>query len=120
MKRIWILLVLLILLGCLTGCAAAAPAAESADPSACVYTVCAYAGGSGEAIAGVVVNFCSEDSCTPVTTGEDGTAVFTGPAAKYHVQIIQVPEGWEAEGDVEWETEAHEQTFRIPFAEVGQ
>lgn len=85
----------------------------------CTYAVCAERSDNGEGLAGVIVSFCDDASCTPVTTGADGTAVFTGPAAKYHVEIVVIPEGWEAAGETDFYTDTYSQTFRIPFREVS-
>ena len=67
------------------------PAAVSA-PSEGVYTV-----RLSEAAAGFTFTFCTGDVCVPVTTGEDGTAVFEGPAAEYEVKLIRSAEGYEAD-----------------------
>ena len=89
------------------------------DPNLCTYTVGAYDVSTYEFVAGVVVNFCTDTTCTPVTTTEDGAAVFTGALAVYHVQVVQVPEGWELTGDAEFYSEAYGQTFWIPLREAG-
>ena len=50
-----------------------------------------------EAVAGFTFTFCTGDVCVPVTTGEDGTAVFEGPAAEYEVRLIRPADGYEAD-----------------------
>ena len=42
----------------------------------------------------VTVNFCTDQACTPKETDETGTITFDGEPYKYHVQIIEVPEGY--------------------------
>lgn len=131
MRRICMLLVLALLLGCLAGCAADSPkptpaADETATPvsenEAPAPEVCSYSirarGGSGEPIQGAIFNFCTDESCFPVTTDEDGLAVFTGAPARYHVQLLRAPVGWQVEGEAEFTTEPCEQSFDILFAEA--
>lgn len=116
MKRIALVLAILLLPALITGCSAPdAPAAGT--PAVCTWTVCAC-GDNGEPVAGVIVNFCTDTACTPVTTTDQGTAVFTGEPGAYHVQIVRVPEGWVLDGDAEWVTEPNDQTFRIQLKEA--
>ena len=42
----------------------------------------------------VMVNFCTDTACTPQETDETGTITYEGEPYKYHVQIIEVPEGY--------------------------
>ena len=42
----------------------------------------------------VTVNFCTDTACTPQETDETGTISYEGEPYKYHVQIIEVPEGY--------------------------
>ena len=115
MKKISLLLALLLLAVCLVGCGDAGKSAEK--EALCTYTVsCRGEDGSGV----VMINFCTDSACMPVTSGEDGAAVFTGAPEAYHVQVIRIPEGWELEGDEEWTTEARSQDFVISFREVGK
>ncbi len=116
MKKLTLLLALLLLSLCLTGCGGVGGSAE--EPALCTYTV-SCRGLDGRGLAGVMINFCTETTCTPVSSGEDGNAVFTGAPEAYHVQIIRIPEGWELEGQAEWTTEAGDQDFSISFREAG-
>ena len=85
-------------------------------PDVCTYTVYCYGAENGEEIGGVVINFCTDTACTPVTSAEGGAAVFTGPPANYHVQIVKIPAGWKlAQEETEWETGPCGETYRIPF-----
>ena len=115
MKKISLLLALLLLAVCLAGCGDAGKSA--AKEALCTYTV-SCRGEDGSGVAGVMINFCTDSACTPVTSGEDGAAVFTGAPEQYHVRIIRIPEGWELEGDEEWTTEAASQDFAISFREA--
>ncbi len=132
MKKTCILLALLLLLGCLAGCGASAQAntpeepdpetsvqpSETNEPSQdCRYTIQVF-DGSGNAAAGVVINFCTDLSCRPVTTDENGRAVFTGAPDRYHVQVIKVPGGLQVDGDAEWYTEPYEQSFQVLLKEA--
>ena len=42
----------------------------------------------------VTVNFCTDTSCVPKESDGQGTIVFTGEPAAYHVTIIDAPEGY--------------------------
>ena len=85
------------------------------DPNRCTYTVYAYDYMDGSDLEGVVINFCTDTTCTPVTTSEAGEAVFTGPPARYHVQVVKIPEGWQLAAEEEWTAEPYGQTFYLPF-----
>lgn len=45
-------------------------------------------------VEGVAVNFCTDAACVPKESDEKGLVTFDGPPAVYHVQIIDVPEGY--------------------------
>lgn len=47
-------------------------------------------------VAGFVFAFCTEDTCVPVTTSEDGAAVFEADPARYEVKILAKPVGYDA------------------------
>lgn len=107
-----LLLALLLLAGC-----ASAPAAGTEEPELRSYTV-TVCFDNGDPAPGVVVNFCTELSCSPVTTDEEGAAVFTGPPDSYHVQIVRLPEGWLPEGESEFTVGPEEQTVRLTLKEA--
>ena len=52
----------------------------------------------------VVVNFCTDQACTPGESDENGLITFEGEPNKYHVQIIDVPEGYSWDEDFEMYT----------------
>ncbi len=91
---------------------------EDYDPGTAVYTVYVYDIATQQMIPGAVVNFCTDTACTPVTADGDGAAVFTGPPARYHVQIISVPEGMQPYYGDEFTTEPYGQTFYVPYMEA--
>ncbi len=105
---------LLLLLACLAGCGTA-ESVPKAD--VCTYTV-RVEDADGRPVAGVMVNFCTDVSCTPITTDDEGRAVFTGPPEEYHVQVIRVPKGWQVRGEAEFHTEPREQSFRVILEEA--
>ncbi len=109
MKKLVLLMALLLVLCCLTGCGAK----ESR------YTV-SCRGEDGAPVAGVMVNFCTDTACSPVTSGEDGNVVFTGAPEEYHVQVVRVPAGWELLSEAEWTTGAESQSFALTFREAAK
>ena len=136
MKPFSIILPLLLLICCLAGCASGRPEKDSAASEApadvtaapeetidgdCTYTVFCRSSRTGEGIEGVIVTFCTDTVCTPVTSGADGNGYFTGPPAEYHVEVIKIPDGWEFAGEEsDWYTGLHSETIRIPFKEADK
>ena len=49
---------------------------------------------NGDPVPGCVVNFCTDETCTPVLADENGVARFTGDPYAYLLQVIYVPEGY--------------------------
>ena len=58
----------------------------------------------GSPVEGVTVNFCTDISCVPKESDEDGLITFTGAPDVYHVQIIDVPDGYSWDEDYEMYT----------------
>lgn len=56
---------------------------------------------NGDPVPGVIVNFCTDTACTPVTSDQNGQAVYTGQPYAYHVQVLSVPEGYDYTGEAE-------------------
>ena len=52
----------------------------------------------------VTVNFCTDEACVPSESDENGLITFDGEPKKYHVQIIDVPEGYSYDEDFEMYT----------------
>lgn len=55
-------------------------------------------------VEGVAVNFCTDTACTPQETDETGTITFNGEKGKYHIQIIEVPDGYSWDEDFDMYT----------------
>jgi len=69
----------------------------------------------GKPVPEVAVNFCTDEACTPKESDENGLIKFDGKPYKYHVQIIDVPEGYSYDESFEMYTtsEYGEWTLRI-------
>jgi hypothetical protein len=50
-------------------------------------------------VAEVSVNFCTDTACVPLESDETGAVTFTGAPDVYHIQLIDVPEGYSFDGD---------------------
>ena len=66
-------------------------------------------------VEGVTVNFCTDTACTPQETDETGTITYQGEPYKYHVQIIEVPDGysWDESYDMYTTQEYGEWVLRV-------
>lgn len=60
----------------------------------------------GAPVPGVTVNFCTDATCTPAQSGDDGLIRFDGAPDSYHVQLLQAPEGYSFDPDFELYTAA--------------
>lgn len=60
------------------------------DPALCTYTV--YAFDDHRMLPDVTVSFCTDTACTNIITNEDGVAVYRASPAKYHLQLVDVPD----------------------------
>ena len=49
---------------------------------------------NGEAVPGVMVNFCTDTACIMQQADENGTIAFEGEPYNYHVQLLKAPEGY--------------------------
>ena len=63
----------------------------------------------------VTVNFCTDTACVPNDSDENGTVTFTGAPDIYHVQIVDVPEGysWDESYDIYTTKEYGEWVLRV-------
>lgn len=66
---------------------------------------------NGEPVPGCVINFCTDTACTPVTSDETGVALFQGAPAAYHLQVVQVPQGYSFDTAQGYYTEARAQNL---------
>ena len=60
----------------------------------------------GQPVSGVMMNFCTDTSCVMCETDGTGTASFNGNPDRYHVQLIEVPDGYGYDEDFEMYTPA--------------
>ncbi len=49
---------------------------------------------NGDPVPEAVVNVCTDTTCTVSVSDENGVIAFTGEKQNYHLQVIQVPEGY--------------------------
>lgn len=75
------------------------PAAVSAD----AYII-HVADQDGNPVPEVIVNFCTDTACVPVTADANGTVTFTGTPDVYHVQVIDLPDGYSSDESFEMYT----------------
>ena len=52
----------------------------------------------GKPVGGCVLNFCTEETCTSVISGDDGVAEFRGEPYAYRVMVLSLPDGYDCEG----------------------
>ena len=79
-----------------------AEAAVSEEPMG--FTV-SFVDQNGAPVPGCIINFCTDETCTPVIADENGVAVFEGEAIEYHLQVIRVPGGYEFDTTQEFRAE---------------
>ena len=60
----------------------------------------------GNPVPGVYVNFCTDTACVPAEADEDGIISFTGAPDRYHVQILEVPDGYGFDAEFELYTDS--------------
>ena len=46
-------------------------------------------------VEGVIVQYCSDDTCKMAVTDKDGIMTFNDPPAEYEVHVLKVPEGYD-------------------------
>ena len=56
---------------------------------------------NGEPVPGAAVGFCLETGCIPVETDENGAAVYSGAPARYHIQVVDAPDGYDYPDDTD-------------------
>lgn len=66
---------------------------EKAGNALGAYTV-HVADQDGNPVAEVMVNFCTDTACVPMESDENGLITFTGAPDRYHVVIVDAPEGY--------------------------
>ena len=88
--------------------------AEDFDPDVCTYRVFT-ATISAQPIQGVQLSFCTDLGCATAVSGEDGYAIFTGPPARYHIEVLSAPDNMVPYSDKEIVTDPYPQTLMISF-----
>lgn len=61
---------------------------------------------NGEPVPGVFINFCTDATCTPAMSDENGVITFAGEPDVYHLQVLKAPEGYSFDASFEAYTEA--------------
>ena len=56
---------------------------------------------NSDPVPGVTLLFCTDSTCEMATGNDDGMVEYTGAPYAYHLQILQVPEGYTADPDFE-------------------
>ena len=70
-------------------------------------------------MSGITVTFCDDTACTPVVSDEEGMVYFNGPNARYHVQVVSLPEGYELVDPGDFEAEPYSQNYTIMLRKIG-
>ena len=63
-----------------------------------------FAAPAGDPVPGVSVSFCTDESCVMCESDENGIISFRGAPDNYHVQLVDVPDGWIADGSSDFYT----------------
>lgn len=59
---------------------------------------------NGDPVTGVMINVCTDESCTPMPVDENGVLSFESMPYEYHIQVILVPDGYEFDKTQEFYT----------------
>ena len=68
---------------------------------------------NGDPVPEVAIAFCSATGCSNFYTDEEGKCVFKGPAYKYHVTVIEAPDGYSEDFNDDVYTEKYSCTITI-------
>jgi uncharacterized protein YuzE len=60
-------------------------------------------------VAEVAVQCCNDTTCRFGETDENGVATFEVPVSEYHVQVLEVPDGYEEDDTLYYPTEGSEE-----------
>ena len=60
---------------------------------------------AGNPVEGVIVNFCTDEQCVPMTTDAEGHIAYTGAPYAYHLQMLKAPEGYTVDKTAEYYTD---------------
>lgn len=56
---------------------------------------------NGDPVPEAAVGFCLDTGCVPVETDENGVAAFTGAPGRYHIQVVDAPDGYDYPDDTD-------------------
>ncbi len=88
------------------------PREETGETASSAYTV-KVVDQNGDPVPEVVVNFCTDTACTPKESDGDGIIVFSGEPYRYHLEIVDAPEGYTWDETFEAYTEEEYGTLTI-------
>lgn len=88
------------------------------DPNRCEYSVDAF-DLDYNPLPDVTIYFCTDTTCTPIVTDEEGFASFVAQPGRYHVQVIGIPEGYELVDEGDFYTEPYGQNIWLSFRKTG-
>ena len=69
-------------------------------PDQAVYTV-RVVDQNGDPVPEAAVGFCIEEGCRPVPCDEDGVAVYSGEPQRFHIKVIDAPDGYDYPDDTD-------------------
>lgn len=67
-------------------------------------------------VEGATVAFCTDTFCEPVTSDENGMILYFAAPGEYHLQLLQAPEGYRLDGELDFTTDSDGGWLLIPFA----
>ena len=70
------------------------PTAQAAAEKETAWYSFRFVDAEGRAVAGVRVNLCTDTNCSTLTSAEDGVASAEMEPGIYHVQLVEIPEGY--------------------------
>lgn len=88
--------------------------AEDYDPDLCTYQIKTL-DIDMHPLEGVQLSFRSDAGSIFVASGPDGEVIFTGPPARYQIDVVQAPDGFVRRSDTEIVTDPYSQTLAIVF-----
>jgi len=95
-KKILMFILILAMALPLTGCGGGTGGKDPAQDAegGAEYTI-TVTDQNGDPVAGAVVNICTDTTCEPQTTDENGFIYYSGEMENYHLEVIKVPEGYD-------------------------
>lgn len=68
---------------------------------------------NGDPVPDVTVSFCTASACQMVELAEDGTGSYTGPAGRYHVNVVEAPDEYDTDNVGDIYTDEHSSSLTI-------